>query len=98
MAKTNRVMLVPLLSIVYVPISVYFYGKGRTGGGEPLYINCWSLLWFPMVAFNAWAIASVLPLNAGRGSNWIIGFVIAAAVGALAAAAFMAIAFNTYGS
>ena len=99
MSKAIRaIVLVPPLSIAYIPISVYFYGKGRTSGGEPLSMDCWSLLWFPMVAFNAWAIASALSQDEIRGSDWIIGILTAVLIGALATVIFMSIAFNLYGS
>ena len=44
------IVFVPLVSIAYIAVSVYFYGKGMA----KLFIA----LWLPLVAFNTWAIAS----------------------------------------
>ena len=91
MPKANRaIVFVPLVSIAYIAVSVYFYGKGIT----ELFIA----LWLPLVAFNTWAIASALSQNARRGINWIIGFLTAVVIGAIGAMVFMCIAFNAYGT
>ena len=99
MPKVIRVILLTtLVTIGYIAISVYFYGKGRTSGGEHLYQDSFTLLWWPLVAFNAWAIGFVLPSNGRVATKWLLAVVVAIMISVAAMLVFMTIAFNSYGS
>jgi hypothetical protein len=91
-------VLMPLVTIAYVVTSVYFYGKGMTSGGHPLSQNCFTLFWFPLVAFNAWAMGSAFPAGGSMAAKWFLAVVTAIMLSVAAMLMFMSIAFNAYGS
>jgi hypothetical protein len=99
MPKAVRaILLIPLAAIAYVAISVYCYGLASTRTRSPLYSTVFMLLWFPLIVFNTWAIATALPQDAGRETKRAIGLGFAVVIAVIATIVFMSIAFNAYGT
>ncbi len=95
--KMRTFVLISLVTIAYVVTSVYFYGKGMTSGDHASSQNCFTILWFPLVVFNAWAIASAFP-GGSVATKWFLAVFAAVVISVAAMVVFMSIAFNAYGS